>query len=155
MEVFFPGSCVPKGRPRATLNKKTGKIFAYTPKRTRKYATAARKVAKNAYEAAGEKPIPADRGVVMTVEFVRREHPHRRPDIFNMLAQIADVMQEVGYLDDCQVEEVHAYKRRGKTPITRLELVTGGQYVVPGKPHTKKGKTAGDDSGSKGNKKVT
>jgi Holliday junction resolvase RusA-like endonuclease len=120
VEIFLPGSCVPKGRPRVTRNKKTGKVFAYTPKRTRKYSDAARKVAKNALK--GKKPIPGEEGVVMTVEFFRRGKPPKRPDIVNLLSTIADALQTVAYDDDSQIVEVHAYKRKAKIPMTRVEI---------------------------------
>jgi len=154
LEIFLPGACVPKGRPRVTFQH--GKAFAYTPKRTRKYADAARLVSKNVYQLAGEYPVSKEKGVVMNVEFVRREFPNKRPDIFNMLMQIADVLESVAYEDDCQVVEVHAYKRKGKIPITRVELTPCAGDVLPqSQPDAKKGKDSSNKGGNKGNKKVT
>lgn len=126
MEIFLPGACVPKGRPRVTINRKTHKFYAFTPERTRRYAAAARKVAKNAY--GSTPPVDADHGVIMNVEFVRRESPNKRPDIINMLSQVADLLTTVAYDDDSQVVEIHAYKRKGKMPVTRVEIVTGEAY---------------------------
>ncbi len=126
MEVFIPGSCVPKARPVVRYNPKRGRYYAFTPKRTRMYADAARAVARSVHDEAGVEPISKGKGVAMTVEFVRRGKTTSRPDIINMLAQVADLLQTVSYEDDCQIVELHAYKRRGKIAMTRIQVKEEG-----------------------------
>lgn len=128
IEIFFPGTCVPKGRPRVTVNIYSGKAHAFTPRRTREWSDGAKFVAKNAMNSKRLTAFPKNRGVIMNVEFIRHGQPNKRPDIFNLLCQIADVLNAITYEDDCQVEEVHAYQKQGKIPMTRVEIVPGNTY---------------------------
>lgn len=126
-----------------------GKAVAYTEKRTRQYAESAGWYAKQVMLEEREEKIPKEVGVKMSAFFIRKGKPMKRPDIFNMLMQIADTLQGICYVDDCQVAEVHAFQIEGSMPMTRVVIESLPTLL---EPETKKHKAASKKGGNKGNK---
>ena len=118
MELIIPGACVPKGRPRVSFQH--GKAIAYTPKRTREYATLARVVAISQMNEAGYEIIPKDKPVRILMEFYLNRKITAVPDVTNMEAMIMDVLQGISYFNDSQVVEVLSRKIKGSLPMTKI-----------------------------------
>ncbi len=130
INLYIPGSCVPKGRPRVTFQ--SGKAFAYTPPRTRNYAKLARVVAISQMNEDGYKIIPKDKPVRILIEFyldwpsqTKKGKATKRkitdvPDIANLQAQMLDVLEGICYENDSQVTEVLTRKIKGSLPMTKI-----------------------------------
>lgn len=121
------GIPVPKGRPRLTT--RNGFARAYTPEKTRRFETM---VADQARAAVG--PIDPYSGAVeleahfslpVPKSWPKRDriaalagdiHPQGKPDIDNFLKAIADGLNGVVYLDDCQIVSARLTKRYGDEP---------------------------------------
>lgn len=120
ISFIIPGACVPKGRPRVTFQH--GRAFAYTPPRTRHYADLARTYALNERNKTNFQMIPKPGTVKMTVEFTLNRKVTARPDLFNLLCQIADTLQGILYEDDSQITEVVSTKTKGSIPMTEVTV---------------------------------
>ena len=130
MELYIPGACVPKGRPRVAFQ--GGKAIAYTPAETRNYAKLARLVAISQMNESGYKIIPKGKAVRVLFEFYldwpaltkKGKATQRKitsvPDITNMEAMIMDVLQGICYENDSQVTEVLTRKIKGTLPMTKI-----------------------------------
>lgn len=119
-----PGPPVPKARPRVT---KTG--HAYTPRKSRDYADAAKLIAKAAMHGAS----PLSGPVAMTVialmaipkSWTRKRKsaalagdlPHtKKPDIDNIAKQALDICNGIVFIDDAQVVSLHTKKAYAEGP---------------------------------------
>jgi Holliday junction resolvase RusA-like endonuclease len=124
MEIIIPSACVPKARPRSTINKKTGKIQVYTAGKSAKYAHDAKIIAQNQCQLENFTPIPEGTPVRIMMEFVltggKNWHSAKKPDIVNLEAQIADVLTGIAYDDDKQIVELLSRKVKGTLPMTRI-----------------------------------
>ena len=118
INLYIPGPCVPKGRPRVTW--KNGRAFAYTPKRTREYAKLAKVVVISQMNEGGYKIIPKDKPVRILMEFYLNRKITAVPDVTNLEAMEMDVLQGVCYENDSQVVEVLARKIKGSIPMTKI-----------------------------------
>ena len=118
MELYIPGPCVPKGRPRVTWQ--GGKAIAYTPARTRQYAKLARLVVISQMNESGYTMIPKDKQVRVLFEFYLKRKITAVPDVTNMEAMIMDVLQGICYFNDSQVTEVLSRKIKGSLPMTKI-----------------------------------
>lgn len=120
MEFYIPGPCVPKGRPRVTW--KSGKAFAYTPKRTREYANLAKAVVISQMNEAGYSIIPKDKPVRILMEFYLNRKITAVPDIDNLQKQCLDFLKGTSYENDSQVVELLARKIKGPLPMTKIVI---------------------------------
>lgn len=124
MEFIIPGATRPKARPRTTFQ--SGKPVTYTPPESRDYAEKVRLLALNEWNKQNIAPIPYPRPVKMEITFILDRKPTARPDIVNLAAQIADILQgdrthqPIAYDDDSQITELHLYKKSGRFPMTRV-----------------------------------
>ncbi len=130
MEIFIPGACVSKGRPRVTFQH--GKAIAYTPAKTRNYAKLARIVVISQMNESGYEMIPKDKAVRVLFEFYldwpaltkKGKATQRKitsvPDVTNMEAMMMDVLQGICYENDNQVTEVLSRKIKGSLPMTKI-----------------------------------
>jgi len=116
-----------KGRPRFSRG------HAYTPKETREYEEAVQKIVKAIIKA------PFNNQLRLTLHFYldvpkswskrKKEsalkgdiRPSTRPDIDNLCKAIMDALNGgIGYNDDKQIVELHAYEWYGE-PRTEIEL---------------------------------
>lgn len=121
------GPPVAKGRPRLTT--RGGFARAYTPDKTRKFETIVADAARAAVgpvdpyggpvelEAHFFIPIPkswSKRDKLAAIE--GKLQPQSKPDIDNYLKAIADGMNSIVYVDDCQIVSVRLTKRYGDDP---------------------------------------
>lgn len=108
----IPGNPVPKGRPRVLRSGRT-----ITPKRTVEYEAKVHTHASTAME--WNDPTAND--VTMTVRMWFKDK--RRRDIDNAAKSILDGMNDVVYVDDSQVVELHLYKAHDKdNPRAEVEV---------------------------------
>ena len=120
--LSVPGTCAPKARPRTTFQ--GGRARTYTPKRSNEYAEMAAWLVKEACLKAGWLTIPYPQPVRLHVVFGSRRQATARPDVVNMLAQIADVLQSASvYDDDSQVVECKGVKIQTDEEATKIEVV--------------------------------
>lgn len=123
----IPGIPVAKGRPRLTT--RGGFARAYTPDKTRRFETMVADVARAAIgpidpysgavelEAHFSLPIPKswnkrDKAAAMAGTL----RPQSKPDIDNFLKAIADGMNGIVYVDDCQIVSARLTKFYGDEP---------------------------------------
>lgn len=118
MELYIPGACVPKGRPRVTFQH--GKAIAYTPARTRNYAKLAKAVAISQMNESHYEIIPKGKPVRILMEFYLNRKITAVPDIDNLQKQILDVLKGTCYENDSQVVEVLSRKIKGSLPMTKI-----------------------------------
>lgn len=127
MKVVIPMPPKSKGRPRFSRG------HAYTPKETREYEEAVRIIAKSVIK------TPFTTALRLTINFYlgvpkswtktkKREalngevRPESKPDIDNLIKAIMDALNGgIGYNDDKQIVELHAYEWYGE-PRTEIEL---------------------------------
>lgn len=127
MKVVIPMPPKSKGRPRFSRG------HAYTPKETREYEEAVRQIVKSVIKS------PFNNGLRLTINFylqvpkswpkAKQEQarngqvrPTTRPDIDNLIKAIMDALNDgIGYNDDKQIVELHAYEWYGE-PRTEIEL---------------------------------
>lgn len=121
------GIPVAKGRPRLTT--RGGFARAYTPEKTRRFETVVADAARAAVgpidpykgavelEAHFDLPIPKSwpkRDKVAALAGTIR--PVGKPDLDNYLKALADGMNGVVYVDDCQIVSTRLTKRYGQEP---------------------------------------
>ena len=111
-EIRIPMRPVPKGRPFM------GKGRAFTPKRTR----TAEETLRWAFLDAGVPRLAGPVKLVLTFVFTRpkskssaRPYPTIRPDLDNLVKTVKDAGNEILWDDDCQIVNLHAFKRYGPT----------------------------------------
>lgn len=127
MKVVIPMPPKSKGRPRFSRG------HAYTPSETRKYEEAVRLIAENAIKAPLERPLKLAMHFYMEVpkSWSKRKResalngeirPASKPDIDNLCKAIMDALNGgIGYNDDKQIVELHAYEWYGE-PRTEIIL---------------------------------
>lgn len=111
MIIFnFPIDPVAKGRPRFT---KQGR--AYTPKKTKEFTDAIKKMAYQQY-----KNGPIKDAIHCTVVFmikkpktVTREYPTVKPDLDNLEKSLYDALNGIAYVDDSQIISHNVSKKYG------------------------------------------
>jgi len=117
------GEPVAKGRARVTVNKKTGRAFAYTPS-----ATA---IAEDRIRSMVLKLRPFQRDVPLAIEIttvktkpksVKHKYPTTRPDWDNYAKLVCDAIQKFAYEDDAQIVDVFYRKRYGSPPRTEVSI---------------------------------
>ncbi len=132
LRLSIPGPCVPKARPntRTILREDAlgrvskARTWGYTPKRSREYAERATWLVREACLKVGWRTIPYPQPVRLHVVFQSGRRATARPDVVNMLAQIADVLQASNvYDDDSQVIECKGVKVRVDVEATDIEVV--------------------------------
>lgn len=116
---------VAKARPRATVNKKTGKIFVYTPDRTSEATNLIRdKVSKL-------EPFSRDTPLSLEVWIYRsrpksipkkQKYPINRPDADNYAKLITDALEKFVFIDDAQLVDVIIHKRYSQQPKIEITV---------------------------------
>lgn len=104
------GDPLPKGRPRF------GKGRAYTPQKTRDAETAV----VNAFELACPLWSPTTERLQIEVDFYRRTM--RKVDADNCLKLVQDALNHVLYIDDEQLDDIHARRFYGHKDKARTEV---------------------------------
>jgi Holliday junction resolvase RusA-like endonuclease len=115
----------PKARARKTVNKKTNRVYFYTPPKTVKLEAAIRNaiVSRRCFFIRGT-PL------YMEVTFFRSRPaslsknvsmPTKRPDLDNYLKVVTDALEKFVYADDSQITTALIKKRFGQPP--RIELL--------------------------------
>jgi Holliday junction resolvase RusA-like endonuclease len=126
MRIVFtvPGRPVPKQRPRIVHGR------TYTPKETTAYEAHVRVFALQAMAAAGiaGKPLEGRLRLRMTAFFDDR----RNRDLDNVIKAVTDACNGVLFVDDRQIDELHAY--RGHSPSPRCEVDIEDLPVPPRQP---------------------
>lgn len=135
----IPGEPVGKGRPRVTLA--GGRAHAYTPEKTAAYEQLVAVYAAAAMKKAPllEHPVQLRLGIYCKVpgswSKKRRaaalggmERPAKAPDIDNICKSVADGMNGIVWVDDCQIVELVCSKHYALEPyvsvsVTSLEMV--------------------------------
>lgn len=124
---ILEGVPVAKGRPRLTT--RGGHARAYTPTKTRRFETEVAERAEAAMEAADPYSGPVELEAHFSIPIPRswpkrdrlaalegRLRPQGKPDLDNYLKAIADGMNGVVYVDDCQIVSARLTKRYGEEP---------------------------------------
>lgn len=103
--LTVPGKPLPKARPRTV--RKGDRIMTYTPKETVAWEKTVKLVAQATCSRASWKPT---RGrVSLTAQFVGL---HPLTDLDNAVKAIQDALNGVAYVDDRQIDELHAERVR-------------------------------------------
>lgn len=94
------------------INKKTQKLNAYTPAKTRNFESFIKRNAQRQYQ---QEPLvgPLSLKVVFYIErpkTVKRQFPEVKPDLDNYIKAISDSLNGVVYKDDCQIIKIQAIK---------------------------------------------
>lgn len=123
------GDPVAKGRPRFTKQGRT-----YTPAKTKKYEDEVRMMAKAAMGSSEPLETPVSVFIHITLPIPQSyskkrsedclsgfERPIKRNgDLDNMAKAILDAMNEVVYVDDCQIVSLHAKKVYGTIALVEV-----------------------------------
>jgi Holliday junction resolvase RusA-like endonuclease len=106
MEIRFTvrGNPTPKARPRVTVKAQTGRVHAYTPRRTKAWEAKVRDEAQAAMQ--GRPPWTGPVGVELWIWRADR----RRADADNIEKGVSDACNLVVWVDDAQVVEMHRHK---------------------------------------------
>lgn len=124
------GEPVAKGRPRFTVNRKTGRPYVYTPSKT---ASAEDQIKTMV---SGAKPFQRDVPLCLTITTVRtkpksakkdRVYPITTPDWDNYAKLVCDAINKLAYEDDAQIVDVIYKKRYGSPPRTEITIKAKGQ----------------------------
>jgi Holliday junction resolvase RusA-like endonuclease len=120
---FIPGIPVAKGRPK--LSTRGGFARAYTPAKTRDYETVVALYGRNAIKTPLDGPLCVDLTFTLpipsSIPKKRLESiigsPHiKRPDLDNLCKGVLDGLNEIAWLDDSQICELHCRKIYGNYP---------------------------------------
>lgn len=133
MEASFtvPGVPVGKARPRVTL--RGGRVWAYTPAKTRVYEEEVRSVARLVFGKPLLGPLGADLTLCFPVpaSWSRTKkslalqgqiRPTGKPDCDNAIKGIFDAMNGVAYKDDSQVVLLTAEKKYAERPCAHVRI---------------------------------
>lgn len=137
VEFLAEGIPAPKGRPR--FSTQGGYVKAYTPAKTKLWEQVVAEAAKQAMGASPPVewpvavsirvtlPIPASWSQIKQQRAVEgRISPVYRQDLDNHAKSVLDACNEILFLDDGQVVDLHVSKRYGKYPgveVTMIEVV--------------------------------
>ena len=137
--ITLPGEPKGKGRGRATVSKKTGRAFVYSPQATVNYEGMLRDAAGK--EMAGRLPMEGAVEVVMLAQFMPAASwskkkqaaalrgevmPTKKPDADNLL-KCLDALNQIVWRDDAQVVTATVRKRYGTSAslvITAREITS-------------------------------
>jgi Holliday junction resolvase RusA-like endonuclease len=121
------------GRPQAKQRPRFSRYGAvYTPKETRDYEKLIRAEAALTWQ---KHPLQGPVALRLTffvepMKKVKREYPTARPDLDNYVKAITDALNEVVWVDDSQIVDIHASKRFG-TPRVEVEITELGEGNPP------------------------
>lgn len=129
--IKFDIDPVAKGRPKAST--RGGFVRMYTPAKTAGFEKILKAMAKNAWKAA---PLQGALAVQVTFLMARpksakkREYVTVRPDLDNYIKALLDALNEVVWLDDAQIVDLHASKEYDDNPciilgVSPLEIQPG------------------------------
>ena len=97
---IFPAEPIPKGRPRAAVNKR-GKAFMYTPEQTRQYEEQIAKATR--WQFPNSSPLQCELACFINLFCSDR----KCGDIDNLAKSILDGMQKVAFGNDSQIRSLH------------------------------------------------
>lgn len=134
--VTIPIKPVPKGRPRATICAKRGRIKIYTPKTTTDYEKAIAETWKQAtrgFKYDREQPLyvnlvfglpiakstPKGKAEQMAQGIIRHT---KKPDADNLAKAVMDALNGVAWEDDSQVVKVSIFKEYAKEPYVYIYI---------------------------------
>lgn len=112
MDIVILGNPIPKYRARVSTH--GGKTWGYPPERSRAYADLVKITVKNQWQHGLIKKIDKPTRVKLILRFFLKTKPEYRPDLINLIAQIADCLKGFCYDDDSQVTEIIGYKFQDK-----------------------------------------
>lgn len=115
------GAPTPKARARVQYVA-DGKVWGYTPEKSKDYATLVTTLAKNKANLEGFRCLEKTKAVRLSGSFVVAGKATSRPDILNLIMQVGDALSKVWYYDDSQIVEVHFWKRQGQHPRCYLKV---------------------------------
>lgn len=132
--IEFAGDPIPKGRPRFASTGE-GRPVAYTPAKTRKYASALRYAAQVAMDGQplliGPITVSVTAYLPLLKSFSQKQRtaairgellPDKRPDTDNYLKQALDSLEGVVYVNDSQACFITASKLYAERPRLRIEV---------------------------------
>lgn len=127
----IPGLPIAKGRPRFARRGKF--ISTYTPVKTKTYEDIVRACARAAMGASEpletpvaayiyiNMPVPKTYSKQRTKDCLSGKEKHtKRPDADNIGKAITDAMNEIIYMDDSQIVELHIKKLYGEEPMVNV-----------------------------------
>lgn len=134
--ITIPIKPVPKGRPRATICTKRGRVKFYTPKATADYERAIAETWKQAtknFKYDREQPLyvnlvfglpiakstPKYKAEQMAQGIIRHT---KKPDADNLAKAVMDALNGVAWEDDSQVVKVSIFKEYAKEPYVYIYI---------------------------------
>jgi len=116
--IEVSGAPIAKGRPRAGTTK-TGKVYLYTPTRTKDFEYKIRQRAEQEFKKPMQGPVsltiifllPRPKTLYWKTKPMPMIPCPKQPDIDNLVKSVTDGLNGVAFLDDNQITILHSYKR--------------------------------------------
>jgi Holliday junction resolvase RusA-like endonuclease len=118
IKIDVSGTPIAKGRPRAGKTK-TGKVYLYTPTRTKEFEYKIRQRAEKKFKKPMQGPIsltiyfllPRPKRIIWKTKPMPVVPCIKQPDLDNLVKSVTDGLNQVAFRDDNQISTLHSYKR--------------------------------------------